>query len=111
MNEHSKETEHYRHMVKENPEHAVKTIMCRKMIQHEEIRELATRLQPLVRQWVSETPGLHERLVQKLNNVKPFYANLAYVEEALNTASRQRPSLPSPDAVSASKIQKSISPG
>jgi hypothetical protein len=64
MSDHSQETEHYRRMVKEHPEHAVKTIMCRKMIQHEEIRELATRLQPVVRQWVSETPGLHQRLVE-----------------------------------------------
>ena len=83
INEHPQETEHYRRMVKQYTEHAVKTIMCRKMIQHDEICDLATRLQPLVKAWISETPGLHVRLMEKIQNVKPLYSNLAYVEEAL----------------------------
>ncbi len=83
MGEHPQETEHYRRMVKEYPEHAVKTIMCRKMIQHDEIRDLSTRLKPLVKEWISETPGLHDRIMESIKSVKPLYSNVAYVEEAL----------------------------
>ena len=83
MSEHPQETEHYKQMVKENPDHAVKTILCRKMIQHDEIRDLATRLKPLVEEWVNETPGLHNRIMEGIKNVKPLYSNVAYVEEAL----------------------------
>jgi hypothetical protein len=75
MSEHPQETEHYRRMVK--------TIMCRKMIQHDEIRDLSTRLQPLVKEWISETPGLHDRIMERIKSVQPLYSNVAYVEEAL----------------------------
>jgi hemerythrin-like domain-containing protein len=84
MSDHPQETEHYRRMVRAYPDHAVKTIMCRKMIQHDEIRDLATRFQPLVKAWISETPGLHDRIIEKIQNVKPLYSNLAYVEESLS---------------------------
>jgi hypothetical protein len=83
MSEHAQETEHYRGMVNRYPEHAVKTIMCRKMIQHDEIRDLSARLQPLVKEWISETPGLHDRIMAKIKSVQPLYSNVAYVEEAL----------------------------
>jgi len=98
MSEHPQETEHYRRMVKHYPEHAVKTIMCRKMIQHDEIRGLATRLQPLVKEWISETPGLHDRIMEKIKTVKPLYSNVAYVEEALST---KAPMVSSPPAARA----------
>ena len=98
MSEHPQETEHYRRMVKHYPEHAVKTIMCRKMIQHDEIRDLATRLQPLVKEWISETPGLHDRIMEKIKTVKPLYSNVAYVEEALST---KAPMVSSPPAARA----------
>jgi hypothetical protein len=83
MSEHPQETEHYRRMVKEYPEHAVKTIMCRKMIQEDELRDLATRLKPLVKNWISETPGLHDRIMERIKAVRPLHSNIAYVEEAL----------------------------
>lgn len=83
MSEHSHETEHYRRMVKENPEHAVKTIMCRKMVQHDELRDLTNRLAPLVKQWVAKTPGLHEKIMEKIKYVQPINAGLAYIDEAL----------------------------
>ncbi len=85
MSEHPQETEHYRRMVKQYPEHAVKTIMCRKMIQHDEIRDLATRLTPLVKEWISATPGLHDRIIEGIKNVQPLNYSVAYVEEALRT--------------------------
>ena len=95
MSEHAQETEHYRRMVKRCPEHAVKTIMCRKMIQHDEIRDLSTRLQPLVKEWISETPGLHDRIMERIKSVQPLYSNVAYVEEALRA---KAPMVSSPGA-------------
>jgi hypothetical protein len=83
MHDNPQETDHYRRMVKENPAHAVKTIMCQKMVQHEELRELAVRLQPLVKEWISQTPGLHNRIMEKIKDVSPLNSNVAYVEEAL----------------------------
>ncbi len=83
MQENAKETDHYRRMVKENPAHAVKTIMCQKMVQHDELRELAVRLQPLVKEWISQTPGMHDQIMEKIKNVSPLNSNVAYVEEAL----------------------------
>jgi len=81
--EHPQETEHYRRMVTENPEHAVKTILCRKMVQQDEIRHLAVRLRPLVEEWVSHTPGLHDRLMERIKKVAPLDSSVAYIEEAL----------------------------
>lgn len=83
MQEHPTETGHYRRMVREKPEDAVKTIMCRKMVQQDELRKLAGRLQALVKEWISQTPGLHEQIMTKIKNVTPLNTGIAYVDEAL----------------------------
>ena len=94
MHEHPTETGHYRRMVRESPEDAVKTIMCRKMVQHDELRELAGRLQPLVKEWISQTPGLHEQIMAKIKDVAPLNSSIAYVEEALRAKTSHVVTLP-----------------
>jgi hypothetical protein len=100
MHDNPHEADHYRRMVKENPAHAVKTIMCQKMIQYDELRELAARLQPLVKEWISQTPGLHDQIMEKIKSVSPLNSGVAYVEEALRakaplilSPSHERPAL------------------
>ena len=61
----------------------MKTILCRKMFLQDEIRQLAVRLRPLVEEWISHTPGLHDRLLERIKKIAPLDSSVVYIEEAL----------------------------
>jgi hypothetical protein len=76
----SKATEYYTKLVKENPTHAVRTIMLPKMFRYEAEQRMATRMAPQAREWFEQQgPEVRQRIVDRLEKVNPFYRETASV--------------------------------
>ncbi len=75
-------TDYYRKLVNEDPEWAVRSLMLPRMLKHEREMKLVERQMPQVKQWVEKTPGMLERILEKIQNVNPFYREKAFVNEA-----------------------------
>ncbi len=103
MRVNAEETEYYRRMVKENPEHAVKTIMARKMVQEDERRTVANRLRPVIKYWVDQHPGLHGQIMERIRNAQPVNEGVAYLDEALRAKT-------TPVSPTAGKVASGLSP-
>lgn len=88
MEANSKNTEYYRKLVKENPERAVRALMLNRMFRHEDRMRLVEKQMPLVKEWVEQTPGMMERIMQRVQKVNPFYRERAFVSEAMKQHSR-----------------------
>lgn len=88
MEANSKNTEYYRNLVKENPERAVRSLMLNRMFKHEDRMRLVEKQMPLVKEWVEQTPGMMERIMQRIQKVNPFYKERAFVSEAMRQQSR-----------------------
>jgi len=81
------ETRYYWRMLRQDPERALKEIMCRKMSRMEELEKLAEALKPLVQQWAEQTPGLHACIEATIKN-KILFPSIAYIEEAVKMKAR-----------------------
>jgi len=81
------ETRYYWRMLRQDPERALKEIMCRKMSRMEELEKLAEALKPLVQQWAEQTPGLHACIEATIKN-KILFPSVAYIEEAVKMKAR-----------------------
>lgn len=101
MTANAKVTDYYTQLVKEQPERAVRAIMLGKMFKHEDEMRLVQKRMPLIKEWVAQYPGLHERIEERIKEVNPIYREKAYVNEAMRMKSRMdfappRQSYPAP---------------
>lgn len=88
MEANHRSTEYYRELVRENPERAVRAIMLGRMFKHEDQMRLVEKRLPLVQQWVDQTPGMMEKITERIKDVNPFYRQKAFVAEAMRQKSR-----------------------
>jgi hypothetical protein len=82
MKANPQQTLYYWRMLRQDPERALREIMCRRMSRMEELEKLADVLLPLVRQWAEHVPGLHECIESTINRTILF-PSLAYIDAAL----------------------------
>jgi hypothetical protein len=82
MKANPQQTLYYWRMLRQDPERALRELMCRRMSRMEELEKLADVLIPLVRQWAEQVPGLHERIKGAINRTILF-PSLAYIDAAL----------------------------
>lgn len=75
-------------LVREDPEWAARTLTLHRMFRHEDQMRLVERRKPMVEEWVKETPGMMERIMQRVQKVNPFYREKAFVNEAMRQHSR-----------------------
>ena len=76
----SKATEYYTKLVRENPTHAVRTIMLPKMFRYEAEQRMAARMAPQAAEWFQQQgPEVRQRIMDRLERVSPFYRETASV--------------------------------
>lgn len=92
-------TRYYERMMRVDPERALQEIMCRTMSRMEELEKLADQLKPLVKEWVQQTPGLHERIEMRLKT-RVLFPNVAYIEEAVRAREQMDSTVPRASATS-----------
>jgi hypothetical protein len=88
MEANPKTTDYYTQLVKDNPERAVRALMLGKMLKHEDQMRLVEKQMPKVREWVEQTPGMLEKITERIKDVNPFYKEKAFVNEAMKIKSR-----------------------
>jgi len=70
----SKTSDHYTKLVKENPAHAVRTIMLPKMFRYEAEQRASARMAPQAREWFDQQgPEVRQRIMDRLDRVSPYY--------------------------------------
>ena len=80
MANNSRATEYFTKLVKENPSHAVRTIMLPKMFRYEAEQRIAARMAPQAREWFEQQgPEVRQRIMDRLEKVSPFYRETASV--------------------------------
>lgn len=81
-------TEHYKNLVKENPERVVRRLALGSMLRREEMARQVERQMPQVRQWVKENPGLEEQIEAKIRTTNPLKRMAAFISEAVRAKAR-----------------------
>jgi hypothetical protein len=81
-------TERYTKLVKENPEYAVRTMALRSMFRQQDIARQNERQMPQVEEWVSQQPGLRERIEEKIVTKNPIMRAAAFISEAFKAKGR-----------------------
>ncbi len=80
MEGNSRATEYYTKLVKENPTHAVRTIMLPKMFRFEAEQRMAARMAPQAREWFEQQgPEVRQRIMDRIQRVAPYYRETASV--------------------------------
>jgi hypothetical protein len=75
--------EHYTRLVKEHPDRAVRMLALRTMFKHEDIALKNALRMPGVKEWVSQYPGLEERIEAKIQTKNPIMRAAAFIREAV----------------------------
>lgn len=81
-------TEYYTQLVRDNPERAVRSLMLNKMFKHEDQMRLVEKQLPQAKVWVEQTPGMLDKIMERIKDVNPFYKEKAFVNEAMRAKSR-----------------------
>jgi hypothetical protein len=80
MQGNSKATEYYTKLVKENPSHAVRTIMLPKMFRFEAEQRMSARMAPQAREWFEQQgPEVRQKIMDRIQRVSPYYRETASV--------------------------------
>jgi hypothetical protein len=80
MANNSRATEYFTKLVRENPTHAVRTIMLPKMFRYEAEQRMSARMAPQAREWFEQQgPEVRQRIMDRLDKVAPFYRETASV--------------------------------
>ncbi|PAW79077.1 MAG: hypothetical protein B9S32_03735 [Verrucomicrobia bacterium Tous-C9LFEB] len=80
--------EYYRQLITENPERAVRVIMLSRMLRHEDQMRLVAKQLPIARKWAEETPGMIQRIEERIKEVAPGLRDRAFVREAMRQKAR-----------------------
>lgn len=80
--------DYYRQLVTENPERAIRVIMLSRMLRHEDQMRLVAKQLPIARKWAEETPGMIQRIEERIKEVAPGLRDRAFVREAMRQKAR-----------------------
>jgi hypothetical protein len=84
------EVEYYGRVVKEAPDRARDMLLYKDMQKHESEMRLVEKQLPQAKEFYdSQSPEVQARIDQRLNNVRPYYRDKAFVGEVLREMNRK----------------------
>lgn len=87
---HSRDLEHYRKLVGENPERAVRTLMLKDLEMFETTMKQVTRQLPQAKEFYEkQTPEVKKRIDDAVAKVNPYHHDQAFVGEVMAEVRRQ----------------------
>ncbi len=82
--------EHYRRLVTENPDRAIRTLILKDVTKHESDMKLVLKQMTGAKQFYdAQSPDVKERIDRNLSGVNPYYHDKAFVGEVLREMDRQ----------------------